>query len=192
MKGKIRIGISACLLGKKVRYDGGDRLDPFLIDALGKYVEWEAVCPETECGLPVPREPMRLEGDPRSPRLVTTLTMIDHTKGMHEWAEKKVREIQRLDICGFVLKSRSPSCSMQGIKVYGPSGLPVAESRGIFAAAVMDRFPLLPVEDEERLRDHSVRRNFIERVVAFSRRKERAGKKPPVCCTRGSSGRQAR
>jgi uncharacterized protein YbbK (DUF523 family) len=180
MEEKIRIGISSCLLGKRVRYDGGDKLDHFLIDTIGKYFDWAPVCPETECGLPVPREPMRLEGDPRSPRLVTTLAKVDHTEGMHEWAEKKIGEIGRLGLCGFVLKSRSPSCGMHGITVYGSSGIPVSGGSGIFAAALMDRLPLLPVEDEESLRDSSLRENFIERIFAYRRGKEAMKPYPPA------------
>ncbi len=189
MERKIRIGISSCLLGNKVRYDGGDRLDLFLIDALGKYADWKPVCPEVEYGLPVPREPMRLEGDPGSPRMVTTLTMVDHTEGMREWTEKKLREIQGWDIGGFVLKSRSPSCGMRCITVHDPSGLPAAESRGIFAAALMDLLPSLPVEDEERLRDPSVCESFIERILAFGRGKKLAGERASARRLPGTSRR---
>ncbi len=171
MEEKIRIGISSCLLGEKVRYDGGDRLDRLLRDTMGKYIDWKPVCPETEYGLPVPREPMRLEGDPFSPCLVTISTKIDRTKGMRKWAGKKVREI-RHDLCGFVLKSRSPSCGMHGIKVYGSSGIPVRSGSGIFAASLVRNLPLLPVEDEERLSDPLLRENFISRIFVFRRWKD--------------------
>jgi uncharacterized protein YbbK (DUF523 family) len=116
---KIRLGISSCLLGEKVRYDGGHKLDHFLKEALGKYVEWVAVCPEVEYGLPVPREAMRLEDGLPAPRLVTTRTKIDHTKGMLKWAGEKARELEEKELCGFVFKSRSPSSGMQGVQVYG-------------------------------------------------------------------------
>jgi uncharacterized protein YbgA (DUF1722 family)/uncharacterized protein YbbK (DUF523 family) len=169
MTEKIRLGISSCLLGEKVRYDGGHKLDHFLKETLGNYVEWVAVCPEVEYGLPVPRDAMRLEGDPTSPRLVTIRTRIDHTEGMLKWAVKKVRELDGMDLCGFVFKNRSPSSGMHGVKVYGPSGVPVRSGIGIFARTFMDQFPLLPVEDEGRLQDPSLRENFIERIFVFHR-----------------------
>jgi uncharacterized protein YbgA (DUF1722 family)/uncharacterized protein YbbK (DUF523 family) len=169
MEEKIRLGISSCLLGEKVRYDGGHKLDHFLKETLGNYVDWVAVCPEVEYGLPVPREAMRLEGDPSSPRLVTIRTRIDHTEGMLKWAGKKVRELEDMDLCGFVFKSRSPSSGMQGVKVYGPSGVPLRSGTGIFAKTFMQRFPLLPAEDEGRLQDPSLRENFIERIFVFHR-----------------------
>jgi uncharacterized protein YbgA (DUF1722 family)/uncharacterized protein YbbK (DUF523 family) len=169
MTEKIRLGISSCLLGEKVRYDGGHKLDHFLKVTLGNYVEWVAVCPEVEYGLPVPREVMRLEGEPSSPRLVTIRTKIDHTEGMLKWAREKVRELQDMDLCGFVFKSRSPNSGMQGVKVYGPSGVPVRSGAGIFAKTFMEHFPLLPAEDEGRLQDPSLRENFIERIFVFHR-----------------------
>jgi uncharacterized protein YbgA (DUF1722 family)/uncharacterized protein YbbK (DUF523 family) len=172
MEEKIRLGISSCLLGEKVRYDGGHKLDHFLKETLGNYVDWVAVCPEVEYGLPVPREAMRLEGDPSSPRLVTARTKIDHTEGILKWAGKKVRELQDMDLCGFVFKSRSPSSGMQGVKVYGPSGVPVRRGAGIFAKTFMEHFPLLPAEDEGRLQDPSLRENFIERIFVFHRWKQ--------------------
>jgi uncharacterized protein YbgA (DUF1722 family)/uncharacterized protein YbbK (DUF523 family) len=169
MENKLRLGISSCLLGQKVRYDGGHKLDHFLKDSLGKHVDWVPVCPEVEYGLPVPREPMRLEGDPSSPRLVTTRTKVDHTEGMMKWAERKVRELKNMNLCGFVFKSRSPSSGMQGVKIYGASGVPTNRGIGIFARTFMEHFPLLPAEDEGRLQDPSLRENFIERIFTFNR-----------------------
>jgi uncharacterized protein YbgA (DUF1722 family)/uncharacterized protein YbbK (DUF523 family) len=172
MTEKIRLGISSCLLGEKVRYDGGHKLDHFLKETLGKHVEWVAVCPEVEYGLPVPREAMRLEGHLSTPRLVTTRTGIDHTKGMLKWADEKVRQLEEEELCGFVFKSRSPSSGMQGVQVYGPPGVPVRSGAGIFAKTFMERFCLLPVEDEERLQDPYLRQNFIERIFVFHRWRE--------------------
>lgn len=170
--GIIRIGISSCLLGERVRYDGGHKLDHFLKDTLGAYVEWVPVCPEVEAGFPVPREPMRLAGDVAAPRLVTVRSGIDHTERMTRWAEAKIGMIQRMDLCGFVFKSRSPSSGMRGVKVYGPSGVPTHAGVGIFARMFMDRFPFVPVEDEGRLHDPSLRENFIERIFVYRRWKE--------------------
>lgn len=169
MREKIRLGVSSCLLGNRVRYDGQHKLDHFLVDVLGQYVEWVPVCPEVECGLPVPREAMRLVGDPEHPRLVTIRTRIDHTDSMLQWASRRARELDREDLCGFVFKSRSPSSGMKSVKVYNDDGMPSQTGVGLFAKAFMDRFPLLPVEDEGRLNDALLRENFIERIFAFHR-----------------------
>jgi uncharacterized protein YbgA (DUF1722 family)/uncharacterized protein YbbK (DUF523 family) len=169
MSERIRIGISTCLLGEKVRYDGGHKLDRFLRDTLGRFVEYVPVCPEYECGLGVPRESMRLVGDPASPRLVTARTRVDMTDRMAAWARKRNRELEGEDLCGFVFKSNSPSSGMERVKVWSERGMPVRRGVGIFAAAFMEHFPLLPVEEEGRLHDPGLRENFIERVFALRR-----------------------
>ena len=169
---KIGLGISACLLGENVRYDGGHKLDRFLTDTLGQYVEYVSVCPEMECGLSVPRESMHLEGDPNSPRLVTIRTKQDMTDRMIRWALKRVAELERENLCGFIFKSNSPSSGMERIKVYNENGMPVKKGVGIFARIFMEHFPLLPVEDEERLHDPKLRDNFIERIFALTRWRE--------------------
>ncbi len=169
---KIKLGVSSCLLGEKVRYDGGDKRDHFLTDTLGEYVDWVPVCPEVECGLPVPREAMHLVGDAEAPRLVTIRTGVDHTSRMRQWARKKVTALAAEDLCGFVFKSRSPSSGMRGVKIYSPEGIPISTGAGIFAKAFQDRFPLLPVEDEGRLHDPRLRENFIERIFVYKRWRE--------------------
>ena len=174
---KIKLGISTCLLGKNVRYDGGHKLDRFLTDTLGKYVEYFPVCPEMECGLGVPRESMHLEGDPDSPRLVTTRTKQDMTDRMVRWAQRRVAELGKEDLCGFIFKSDSPSSGMERIKVYRGKGMPVKKGVGIFAGIFMDHFPLLPVEDEGRLHDPEIRENFIERIFTLRRWREVSAKK---------------
>ena len=166
---KPRLGISSCLLGENVRYDGGHQLDRFLRDTLGAFVEYVPVCPEVEIGLPVPREAMRLVGDPDSTRLVTNRTGVDHTERMKGWARKRLDGLAPENLCGFIFKSRSPSSGMGGVKVYGESGMPSGRAAGLFARALMDRFPLLPVEDDGRLHDAGLRENFIERVFAYAR-----------------------
>ena len=168
----IRIGISACLLGEQVRFDGGHKLDHYLKETLGSFVEWVPVCPEVECGLPIPREAMRLVGDPESPRLLTVRTGKDHTDRMLRWAGIRLKELAGLDLCGFVFKARSPSSGMRGVKVYSSQGIPRHRGVGIFARAFMEHFPLLPVEDEGRLTDPGLRENFIERVFVFRRWKD--------------------
>jgi uncharacterized protein YbgA (DUF1722 family)/uncharacterized protein YbbK (DUF523 family) len=174
---KIKLGISACLLGENVRYDGGHKLDRFLTDTLGQYVEYVPVCPEVECGLPVPRESMHLAGDPDSPRLVTIRTKQDMTDRMVQWALKRVAELEKEDFCGFIFKSDSPSSGMERIKVYNEKGMPVKKGVGMFARIFMEHFPLLPVEDEGRLHDPKLRDNFIERIFALKRWREILSKK---------------
>ena len=169
MEAKVRIGISSCLLGENVRYDGGHKLDHYLVETLGKYIEWVPICPEVEYGLSVPREAMRLVGDPESPRLVTLSTGIDHTDGMHAWANKKLKDLEKSDLCGFIFKSRSPSSGYKGVKVHSSSGMPARMGTGIFAAAFIKHFPLVPVEDDERLHDPQLRENFIEQIFVFQR-----------------------
>jgi uncharacterized protein YbgA (DUF1722 family)/uncharacterized protein YbbK (DUF523 family) len=172
MTEKIRLGISACLLGEKVRYDGGHKRDAFLADTLGRFVEYVPVCPEAECGLGVPREPMRLVGDPSAPRLVTVRTGVDHTDRMKAWAAERLDDLAKRDLCGFVFKSRSPSSGMERVKVYGLGGVPSKDGRGIFAAAFLARFPGLPAEEEGRLGDPALRENFVERIFALRRWRE--------------------
>jgi uncharacterized protein YbgA (DUF1722 family)/uncharacterized protein YbbK (DUF523 family) len=169
---KIKLGVSSCLLGEKVRFDGGHKLDHFLTDTLGAYVDWVLVCPEVESGLLVPREAMHLVGDAKAPRLVTIRTGVDHTSRMRQWAKQKVTALVAEDLCGFVFKSRSPSSGMRGVKIYSPEGIPFSTGSGIFAKAFQDRFPLLPVEDEGRFHDPGLRENFIERVFVYKRWQE--------------------
>jgi len=165
----IRIGISSCLLGEEVRFDGGHKRDSFLVDTFGKWVEWVMVCPEVEVGMGTPRESLRLVRDKSELRMVTTKTGVDHTGAMTAWARRRVEALGREDLCGYVLKKDSPSCGMERVKVYDPHGSPVRAGVGLFAAALLERFPLLPVEEEGRLSDPRLRENFIERVFAYRR-----------------------
>ncbi len=168
----LRVGISSCLLGNPVRFDGGHKLDRSLRDTLGARVEWVPVCPEVEYGLPVPREALRLVGDPADPRLIAVRTGADHTAGMKAWAARRLDALGREDLCGFVFKSRSPSSGMRQVEVYPPGGgHPTRAGVGLFARAFMERFPLLPCEDEERLHDPRLRARFIERLFMASRGK---------------------
>jgi uncharacterized protein YbbK (DUF523 family) len=161
MEKRIKLGISSCLLGENVRYDGGHRLDRFLTDTLGNYVSYVPVCPEVECGLGVPRESMRLVGDPNAPRLVTSRSQRDLTEQMLAWARKRVAELEHEKLCGFIFKAKSPSSGMERVKVYNETGMPVKKGVGIFARKFVERFPLLPVEDDGRLHDPKIRENFI-------------------------------
>ncbi len=167
---KIRLGISACLLGQQVRYDGGHKRDTFLTGTLAEYVDYVPVCPEVEIGLPTPREALRLVGDSDNPRLITQKTGIDYTERMQDWAAVRLQALEKEELCGFIFKSRSPSSGMERVKVYGKAGgMPAKTGVGVFARAFMEHFPLLPVEEECRLHDHRLRENFIECIFAFQR-----------------------
>ncbi len=169
MEKAIKLGISSCLLGERVRWDGTHKLDRFLSDTISKFVEYVPVCPEVECGFEVPREPFRLVGDPYSPRLITSRTKQDYTDRMSRWARKRVIELEKDDLSGFIFKSRSPSSGMEAVKVYNEKGMSVKKGVGIFARAFMEHFPLLPVEEDGRLHDPKLRENFIERIFTFQR-----------------------
>ena len=165
----IRVGISACLLGQEVRFDGGHKRDRYITDTLGKFFEWVPVCPEVEMGLGTPRETLRLVAEPKDPRLVFFKTGGDITHGMQTWAKMRGEALAALDLSGYILKSDSPSCGMERVRVYRSSGIPSKDGVGIFARALMDRFPLLPVEEEGRLHDLSLRENFVERIFCYRR-----------------------
>jgi uncharacterized protein YbbK (DUF523 family) len=157
----IKIGISSCLLGEKVRYDGGHKLDRFLRDILGQYVEYVPVCPEVECGLPIPRSRMQLTGDPEAPRLKTAETDIDLTDRLTEWAKHKVTELASEKMDGFIFKSKSPSCSLKGVVVSNDLGQVASYGMGIFARVFCEKFPDLLLRDEKQLRDEPSREDFI-------------------------------
>ena len=166
---KIKLGISACLLGQSVRYNGGHQLDHFLKDTLGRYVDYVPVCPEVECGFGVPREAFRLVGKPDRPRLMTINTKQDFTERMEVWARKRVSEIEGEGLCGFIFKGGSPSSGMERVKVYDDKGMPAKIGVGIFARIFMEYFPLIPAEEDGRLHDPVLRENFIERIFALRR-----------------------
>ncbi len=166
---KIRLGVSACLLGEKVRHDGSHKKDAFLTDTLGPFVEWVPVCPEVEIGLGIPRDTIRLAGDAEAPRLVVQKTGEDLTTRMRRYAEAKTRQLEALGLHGYVLKRASPSCGLFRVRVYRERGRPGGGGRGLYADALVRRFPALPVEEEGRLGAAAIRENFIERVFAFAR-----------------------
>lgn len=172
MNNKIRAGVSSCLLGNKVRYDGGHKHDRYITDILANYFDFVPVCPEVECGLPVPRESMRLVGDPDRPRLVATRSGTDFTQQMLDYSTRRIRQLEKEDLCAFIFKNNSPSSGLYRVKVYGESGYSSKKGQGLFAATVVNHFPLLPVEEEGRLHDASLRENFIERVFCYRRWKD--------------------
>ncbi len=169
--GQIRIGVSSCLLGHDVRYDGGHKRDAFVTGPLARFVAFAPVCPEVEVGMGTPREPVRLVRLGDEVRMIGHRSRADHTGAMRRWAEARARALEAEDLCGFVLKKDSPSCGMERVKVYA-GGTATRAGRGIFAEALMERMPLLPVEEEGRLGDPRLRENFIERVFAYRRLKD--------------------
>ena len=166
---KPKIGISACLLGQKVRYDGSDKRDYFLTETFGPHVEWVPVCPELEVGMGAPREPVRLLGGSSTPRMIAERSGKDWTMPMIRFAMRRVNELSKLQLSGYILKKSSPSCGMERVRLYSAKGVPARQGRGLFAAALMQTLPLLPVEEEGRLNDVGLRENFIERVFAYHR-----------------------
>jgi uncharacterized protein YbgA (DUF1722 family)/uncharacterized protein YbbK (DUF523 family) len=166
---RIRLGVSSCLLGEEVRFDGGHKHDRFLTDVLGRHVEWVLVCPEVEIGLGVPRDTLRLMGTPDAPRLVQEKTGEDLTVRMQRYSRDRVRELTALELDGYVLKRASPSCGLLRVRVYRDNGVPAADGRGLFAEALVTALPALPVEEEGRLNDPTLRENFIERVFVAAR-----------------------
>jgi uncharacterized protein YbgA (DUF1722 family)/uncharacterized protein YbbK (DUF523 family) len=165
----IRIGVSSCLLGEEVRFDGGHKRDQYVAGVLGRYVEWVPVCPELEMGLGVPREALRLVGDPDAPRLVTVRTGADHTEGILAWSRERIEALRGMSLDGYILKSKSPSCGMERVRVYTKAGMPSRSAPGLFARMLMEAMPLLVVEDEGRLNDPQLRENFIVRVFSHHR-----------------------
>jgi uncharacterized protein YbgA (DUF1722 family)/uncharacterized protein YbbK (DUF523 family) len=152
-----------------VRYDGGHKRDVYLVETFGRYVEWVPVCPEVEMGLSTPRETLRLVRIGEDIRMVMPKTGVDHTQAMTAFAKRRAQELEREDLCGYILKKDSPSCGMERVRVFDSNGVPAKSGRGLFAAALLGRFPYLPVEEEGRLSDARLRENFIERVFAFRR-----------------------
>ncbi|NIO11812.1 MAG: DUF1722 domain-containing protein, partial [Deltaproteobacteria bacterium] len=169
MESKPRIGISSCLLGNKVRHDGGHKHDPYITQTLGRHVEWVPVCPELEVGMGVPRETVRLMGSPSKPKMIADKSGKDWTREMQAFADERVGKLKEMNLSGYILKKNSPSCGMERVRVYGPKGMPNRQGRGLFAQTLMTRLPLLPVEEEGRLYDPGLRENFIERVFGYYR-----------------------
>ncbi|MBS0014022.1 MAG: DUF523 and DUF1722 domain-containing protein [Desulfobacterales bacterium] len=178
MEDRIKLGVSACLLGENVRYNGGHKLDHFLRDTLGQYVAYVPVCPEVEAGFGVPRETMQLVGDVDAPRLVKTKSRTDHTDQMRQWAQKRVKELEKEALCGYIFKKDSPSSGLMRVKVYNEKGMPEKKGVGLFAREFVDHFPLIPVEEEGRLHDPKLRENFIEQIFTLKRWRDTLFKNP--------------
>jgi uncharacterized protein YbbK (DUF523 family)/uncharacterized protein YbgA (DUF1722 family) len=167
--GTIKIGVSACLTGQEVRYDGGHKLDPLVSGLLAERFDLVPVCPEVEIGMGTPRETIQLTGDPVRPALVATQTGRDWTAEMNEWSRDRSLALAGDEVCGFVFKKNSPSCGLVAVPVIQDDGLPLLVGRGLFAAAFARTHPLTPLEDESRLAEPRIRDHFLERVYAYDR-----------------------
>lgn len=165
----IRLGISACLLGQKVRFDGGHKQDPFLVGTFGRFVEWVPVCPEVELGLGTPRETLRLERRDGQVHFVMPKSRTDHTDAMRAFSARRVQQLERAGLCGYVVKKNSPSCGMERVRIQEPNGVATRTGRGLFAEELIARLAPLPVEEEGRLSDPRLRENFVTRVFAYDR-----------------------
>ncbi|MEZ5357485.1 MAG: DUF523 and DUF1722 domain-containing protein [Candidatus Zixiibacteriota bacterium] len=166
----IKIGVSSCLLGAKVRFDGGHKRDRFVTDIFGGFVQFVPICPEVEVGMPIPRESVNLQGDYSAPSMIGYKTGEDWTERMNQYSNERIRRDDVSELSGYILKKDSPSCGMERVKVYTkPGQSPTKQGIGLFARALMLKYPYLPVEEEGRLNDPLLRENFIIRVFAFKR-----------------------
>ncbi|MEM7393186.1 MAG: DUF523 and DUF1722 domain-containing protein [Verrucomicrobiota bacterium] len=166
---RIRVGISTCLLGVNVRFDGGHKKDSFITGTLNDYFDWVPVCPEVEVGMSTPREAVRLVGPPENPKMLGTRSGRDWTRAMQRYTVPRVNALKKENLHGYILKSKSPSCGMERVKVYTEQGMPNKTSAGLFARVLLERMPWLPVEEEGRLNDPLLRENFIVRVFSHWR-----------------------
>ncbi|MDD4018309.1 MAG: DUF523 and DUF1722 domain-containing protein [Kiritimatiellae bacterium] len=178
---KIPVGISACLFGEKVRYDGGHKRDAYLTDTLGTYFDYVPVCPEVGCGLPVPRESMHLVGTPAQNRLIGIKSGTDYTDRMQAYCDRTIESLRTRNLHGFIFKAKSPSSGLFRVTLYTPEGMPTPQQvSGLFARAFVRAFPGLPCEEDGRLHDPVLRENFIERVFALKRFRDDVAAAPSV------------
>lgn len=181
LKNEIQIGISSCLLGDKVRYDGGHKKNSFITDVLSQYFTFKAFCPEMAIGLGVPRETIRLIKLNDEIKCVGTKTKeLDVTKQLYQMAEEQRGWHQEL--FGYILKKDSPSCGMERVKLYHPTEnvMPEKIASGLYAKRLMDNFPNMPIEEEGRLFDFRLRENFIKRVFIYARWRTLVGQENQV------------
>jgi len=164
---KIPVGISTCLLGEPVRYNGDHKRDKFVVGVLADYFKWTPVCPEVEIGLGTPREAIRLVRSPQGTQLRTTQTDVDLTEKMSSYSQERVKDFDHLR--GYILKKDSPSCGMQRVRLYDQNDVPSREGVGLYAEKLMAQWPNLPIEEEGRLNDPLLRENFITRVFTYKR-----------------------
>lgn len=167
----IRLGVSSCLLGAEVRYDGGHKRDRYLAEVLGEFFEWVSVCPEVELGLGVPRPPIRLVRDQGMPRLVEPESGDDLTGRMESYARERIDRLKEVGLDGFILKIRSPTCGIEGVEVFGTDRSTTRDGVGIFARVLLERWPDLPVAEDGLLQENDRLRDFIAHVLSRYRRR---------------------
>ena len=165
----LAVGVSSCLLGNRVRFDGGHKHNRYITEVLGKVFTFVPVCPEVETGMGVPRETIDLHGTVEAPHLVGNETGADHTTMMNRYAARRVKQRDLAPVCGFILKSKSPTCGLQKVRLFGSSGRVSYRATGLFAMALSRRYPSLPLIEERLLHDADTRDNFITRVLAYNR-----------------------
>ncbi|MBH0187735.1 MAG: DUF1722 domain-containing protein [Nitrospira sp.] len=166
---RIRLGISRCLLGDAVRYDGGHKHDRYLAEVLSRVIEWVPVCPEVEAGLGTPREPMQLVGTVGRAKLLTLTTRQDRTNMLESFSHRRISELKSMNLSGYVFKARSPSCGVEQVPLYDRDGNVTPGGTGLFAQLFRNEFPLIPVTDEGHLADPISRQHFLEQVFGYSR-----------------------
>ena len=159
------MGVSACLLGQPVRYDGRHKKNLYITQTLGALFDFVAVCPEVEAGFTVPREAMQLEGESKAPRLMTIESRFDCTEKMQKFCRKKTKALEQENLAGFIFKSKSPSCGLRAVDIFNAQGLAHSKGQGLFARAFQENFLLLPVTDELALEDEASRHLFIKAVT---------------------------
>ncbi|MGI9666882.1 MAG: YbgA family protein [Acidimicrobiia bacterium] len=169
----IKIGVSSCIIGEEVRWNGGHARQRWLTDVFWEYVDYVPVCPEVDVGMGVPRPTVRLERHGVDIRMIDPKNEVDWTAAMNRVSRSRASDMEAYDLCGFVLKKDSPTCGLERVKVVHDGGGGASKNgQGLFATALVQRFPFLPVEEEGRLNDPSIRENFVERVFAFRRLKD--------------------
>ena len=169
----IKIGVSSCIIGEEVRWNGGHARQRWLTDVFWDFVDYVPVCPEVEVGMGVPRPTVRLERHGSGIRMIDPKNEVDWTAAMNRLSRSRASEMESHDLCGFVLKKNSPTCGLERVKVVHEGGGGASkDGQGLFASALVHRFPHLPIEEEGRLNDPQIRENFVERVFAFRRVKD--------------------
>jgi uncharacterized protein YbgA (DUF1722 family)/uncharacterized protein YbbK (DUF523 family) len=167
----LRIGVSSCVIGEEVRWNGGHSRQRYLTDMLGPFVEYVPVCPEVEVGMGVPRPTVRLVREGETIRMIDPKNEVDWTSSMNRLSLSRASDLAGEDLSGFVLKKDSPTCGVFRVRIYTDTGVE-RNGRGLFADALIQRMPYLPIEEEGRLNDARIRENFVERIFAYQRVKD--------------------
>ena len=169
MSKPIKIGVSACLLGEKIRPDGRHARSHYLTQTLSKYVEFIPLCPEMACGMGINREPVRQVDCADRIRLIGYDTGEDWTERMDSWCERILVGLEEDELCGFILKNNSPSCALKMGKVYSTTGKAPRREQGFFTTRLAKHYPLLPLESDDGLKNPILRENFIRRIFVLDR-----------------------